>query len=127
MAGGERAKGLHDLWPILVNRELDVVMPDVKHCGISELLHIAAAAKISGIGMSPHSPSGPISTAFSAHLCSTIPNLVALEFPFGEAEWRKELMSPEEPRIGGSFYVPHGSGLGMKLNMSVLRSHRVIV
>jgi len=128
LAGAERMKSIHDIKSILNNRLLDVIMPDVKHCGgVSALINIASLAKEYGICVAPHNPSGPISTAFSAHICSTIENLVWLEFPFKELSWRPKAVSPEEPVREGVYYLSENDGIGIVLNDNFLRQESLLL
>ena len=46
--------------------------------------------------VSPHNPSGPVSTAASTALCATLPNFDILEYQWGEQDWRSELVQPAE-------------------------------
>jgi galactonate dehydratase len=116
LAGGERAGGLRDLWPLITDRLLDILIPDIKYCGgVQEFLSIVAAANVSDLGISPHNPSGPISTAFSAHLASIIPNLVSLEFPFREIEWRDNLLTHPEPIVRGTYKLSGKESIGVEL------------
>lgn len=61
----------------------DVIMPDVKHVGgFGPLLDVLAMAE-GRIEVSPHNPSGPISTAASLHAGALFPNVVrTLEYAF---------------------------------------------
>ncbi len=60
MAGGEMLYGVAGFAPLSRNRAVDVIMPDVKHCGgLLELTRIAAVAETDGVTVAPHNPSGP--------------------------------------------------------------------
>ena len=124
IAGAESLIGRGGFWETLRRRVLDVIMPDVKHCGgILEMRKIAALAETARVSVSPHNPSGPVSTLASVHLCAAIPNFLALEYPWGEVSWRDELLTPNEVIEGGSIAVPDRPGLGFALNMDVARAH----
>ena len=80
LAGGEILFGREGFEPLCRARAVDVIMPDVKHCGgIHEAREIAAQAQAHGIEVSPHNPSGPVSMAASAQLAATLGNFAALE------------------------------------------------
>ena len=97
LAAGELLFGREGFEPLCSRRAADVIMPDVKHCGGAlELKKIAATAETYGVEVSPHSPSGPVSMAASAHVAATLPNFERLEYAWGEAEWRADLLSPPE-------------------------------
>ena len=120
IAGGESLVGRAGFWDIVRRRVLDVIMPDVKHTGgILELRKIAATAETCSLKVSPHNPSGPISTMASVHVCATIPNFFALEYPWGEAPWRGKLLIPEEIIHDGAINVPDRPGLGFTLDEEV--------
>jgi galactonate dehydratase len=124
VAGGESLIGRSGFWDIIKRRRLDVIMPDVKHTGgILELRKIAATAEVCGLSISPHNPSGPVSTLASVHVSAVIPNFMALEYPWGEAPWRRELLVPEEIVQDGTITVPDRPGLGFALNEDVVRHH----
>jgi galactonate dehydratase len=100
-------------------------MPDVKHCGgILELRKIAALAEPARVSVSPHNPSGPVSTMASVHVCAAIPNFLALEYPWGETPWRGELLTPAEVISDGAIAAPDRPGLGFALNEETVKQHQ---
>ncbi|GGH48931.1 dehydratase [Dyadobacter endophyticus] len=125
-AGGESIFGRQGFAELIATRALDVIMPDVKHCGgIQELRFIAALAETAGnIAIAPHNPSGPVSTAASVQVCASIPNFSILEYAYGEVPWRAELLSPAERFENGFIRVPDAPGLGHKLHAAVLAKYR---
>jgi len=125
VAGGEAIAGLSDFAPLIGARALNVIMPDVKHCGgLQECRNIAALAQaVGGITVSPHNPSGPLSTAASVQVCAGMPNFSILEFAYGEVSWRADLLNPIEEFRNGYLPVPSGPGLGYTLNSAVVSKH----
>ena len=124
MAGGEFLFGIEGFGPLCREQAVDVIMPDVKHCGgLHEARKIAAVAELDGVAVSPHNPSGPVATAASAQLCAGLPNFEILEMQWGEAAWRGDLVEPPERFENGSIAVPERPGLGVELNDSVVRQH----
>ena len=124
MAGGEFLFGIEGFGPLCREQAVDVIMPDVKHCGgLHEARKIAAVAELDGVAVSPHNPSGPVATAASAQLCAGLANFEVLEMQWGEAGWRGDLVEPPERFENGSIAVPEGPGLGVELNDSVVREH----
>lgn len=125
IAGGESLVGRVGYWETLRRRVLDVIMPDVKHVGgILELRKVAALAEAARVSVSPHNPSGPVSTLASVHVCATMPNFLALEFPWGETAWRGELVTPPEVVADGAIVVPDRPGLGYALNEATVNAHQ---
>jgi galactonate dehydratase len=90
IAGGELFWGLRRFGEIADRRWTDVIMPDVKHVGgFGPLLGVieATAGKAE---VSPHNPSGPISTAASLHAAAVFPELVrTLEYSFDRRQTRR--------------------------------------
>ena len=126
MAGGETLFGKKGFAALCRTRAVDVIMPDVKHCGgLLEMTHIAAMAHIDGVAVAPHNPSGPVSTAASVQICAGMGNFQILELQWGEVDWRSELVIPQERFEGGSIQVPERPGFGIRLNEKIVQSHGI--
>ncbi|NND35000.1 MAG: mandelate racemase/muconate lactonizing enzyme family protein [Saprospiraceae bacterium] len=126
MAGGEFLFGMQGFRPIIESRVVDIIMPDIKYCGgLLEAIKIATLAENFEIKVAPHNPSGPVSTAASVALCSVLPNFDILEYQWGEAEWRTNLIEPKESIVNGFIQVNHRPGFGISLNQDVLEAHRL--
>ncbi len=124
MAGGEILYGVAGFASLSRNQAVDVIMPDVKHCGgLLELTRIAAVAENDGVAVAPHNPSGPVSTAASIQVCAVLKNFRLLEFQWGEVEWRHDILSPPERFESGAIRVSERPGLGVELNETVVRAH----
>jgi galactonate dehydratase len=83
VSAGELFWGRTRFEQITARRWCDVIMPDVKHVGgfgpLLDVLKMGAGR----IEISPHNPSGPISTAASLHAAAVYPELVrSLEYSF---------------------------------------------
>jgi len=126
MAAGEVLYGVEGFAPLSRNKTVNVIMPDVKHCGgLLELTHIAAAAEQDGVDIAPHNPSGPISTAANVQVCAVLKNFRLLEFQWGEVAWRSDLVKPQERFESGTLRVPDRPGFGIELNDAVARAHGI--
>jgi galactonate dehydratase len=124
LAGGEVLFGMERFAPLCRERAVDVVMPDVKHCGgILEGRKIATVAELHGVLVSPHNPSGPVGTAASVQLCAGVTNFESLEYQWNEVDWRGELVEPPERILGGTISVPVEPGLGVALNEKLVLEH----
>ncbi len=124
MAGGEFLFGIDGFAPLCQQRAVDVVMPDVKHCGgLAEARRIAAVADLYGVAVSPHNPSGPVATAASVQLCAPMSNFDILEYQWGEVGWRGDLIEPPERFRNGEIQVSNAAGFGIELNDAVARAH----
>lgn len=124
-ASAESVFAVEGFRPFLLERVVDVLMPDVKHCGgISELQAIAQAARLKQLLVAPHNPSGPVATVATAHAVCTIPNFMILEYAWGEVDWRAELISPAEPIQDGYLTLSDAPGLGYTLNWDLVEARR---
>lgn len=124
MAGGEILFGIAGFAPLTRGRAVNVIMPDVKHCGgLLELTRIAAMADADGVSVAPHNPSGPVSTAASIQVCAVIRNFRLLELQWGEVDWRGDVLNPPELFVHGAIGVPDRPGFGIELNDKVVRAH----
>ena len=124
MAGGEFLFGMAGFAPLCEQRAVDVVMPDVKHCGgLTEARRIAAIADLYDVAVSPHNPSGPVATAASVQLCAAMSNFDILEHQWGEVPCRGDLLEPPERFENGRIRVPDAPGFGVELNEAVAREH----
>ena len=126
MAGGEILFGVAGFAPLCRTRAVNVIMPDVKHCGgLLELTRIASMAEADGIEVAPHNPSGPVSTAASVQVCAVLKNFRLIELQWGEVDWRHEVLQPHERFVKGTIAVPDRPGFGIELNDEVVRTHPV--
>ncbi len=124
MAGGEVLFGMEGFSPLCRRRALDVIMPDVKHCGgILEARKIGAIAELDGVAVAPHNPSGPVAMAASVQLCAGLPNFLILEYAWGEVPWRQDLITPPEEFSAGKIHAPDRPGFGVELNEKVVHAH----
>jgi len=123
-ASAESVFAVEGFRPFLTRRVVDVIMPDIKHDGgLLETKRIAGAARMGPLLVSPHNPSGPVSTAATAQVISTVTNFLILEYAWGEVSWRARLLEPPERIEDGYLLLPEGPGLGHRLNQEVLEGH----
>jgi galactonate dehydratase len=110
IAGGELFWGETRFRQIVENRWVHVIMPDVKHVGgFGPLLKVLRMAE-DQLEISPHNPSGPVSSAASLHAAALYPKSVhSLEFAFdshgnrrayGERVEKGRLFLSDEPGWG---------------------------
>ena len=126
MAGGEFLFGTAGFAPLCEAGAVDVIMPDLKHCGgLLEGRRIATVAELHHVAVSPHNPSGPVATAASAQLCAGLANFDVLEYQWGEVPWRGELVDPPEVMSDGELEVSDRPGYGIALEDRLVREHPV--
>ena len=123
-ASVESIFSMENMRPFLLERVVDVLMPDVKHCGgLQEAINIANAARLMRLLVAPHNPSGPVATVASAHVTSVMSNFLILEYAWGEVDWRSNLIEPAEPIHDGYLAVSDEPGLGYRLNPDMVAKH----
>jgi len=121
LATGERLFSRWDYRDLIENQMVDIIQPDVCHCGgISELRRIAAAAETYYIQVAPHNPNGPVATAASIHLAAAIPNFVTLEYAQPVTEHEDVQVKPLK-FADGYFELPTEPGLGIDLDEDVIK------
>jgi galactonate dehydratase len=113
---GERHFTRWDYIPLLQQRLVDYVMPDVAWCGgISELRRIAALAEPYFIRVSPHDALGPVSIAAGFQTCMNTPNLYKQECVSDWFPTFEKIITPMFDVRGGSIYPNGRPGLGIEL------------
>lgn len=123
-ASAESIFAVEGFTPFLTKRIVDVIMPDVKHVGgMMELKKVAAAARMKQILVAPHQPAGPVATAATAQVASTLDNFYILEHAWGEVEWRSRLVDPPEQIEAGYLILSDQPGLGRKLNWELVEKY----
>ena len=101
--------------PILRERAVDIINPDVSNCGgILELTFIAAAAEAEAIAVSPHNyNSTTMALSATVHAAACMPNFIITEYflPFEEISARlcPNVLKP----VNGYIALPEGPGLGL--------------
>lgn len=112
IAGGELFWGSDRFRELVDNAWVHVIMPDVKHVGgFGPLLGVLEMGQ-GRIEVSPHNPSGPISTAASLHAAALYPESVrSLEYAFDRAGTRR---STGEIVESGSLWLSDRPGWGVE-------------
>jgi galactonate dehydratase len=118
IATGERLHTIFEFEMLLRRGAVQFVRPDVCMCGgITGAKKIAALAEANYVGVVPHNPLGPVSTAACVQLAACIPNFTIQEYPLGEDRPPKsEIVRSVVPYDGqGSLIVPDAPGIGVEL------------
>jgi galactonate dehydratase len=118
IAMGERLNSIWEFSELLSHNVAIHVRPDVGLAGgLSGCRKIAAIAEAHHCGVAPHNFLGPGLTAPTLHLCTTIPNLVTMEYlPQDEdGTTSSAAYATTVTRNGGYCEVPNIPGLGVSL------------
>ncbi len=113
IAAGELYWGSENFRAIMERQWAHVIMPDVKHVGgFGPLLRVIEMGE-GKIEVSPHNPSGPVSTAASLHAAALYPETVkSLEYAFDAARTRRAYGERVE---GGYLYLSDKPGWGIEV------------
>ncbi len=123
LATGERLFSRWEYKELIERQLVDIIQPDVCHCGgISELRRIAAAAETYYIRVAPHNPNGPVATAASIQLSAAIPNFDILEYAIPAPEYLKIVKKPLTPQEG-YFLLSDAPGLGIDLDEEAMKAY----
>src|ERR671922_743413 len=117
IATGERLHTIFEFEMLLRRGAVQFVRPDVCMCGgITGAKKIAALAEANYVGVVPHNPLGPVSTAACVQLAACIPNFAIQEYPIGEdAPPKSEIVRTALAYDGkGSLIVPDAPGIGVE-------------
>jgi galactonate dehydratase len=125
LAAGERGFTRWGIWPLLSERLVDYVQPDLCHAGgLLEVRKIAAMAETVGIAVIPHNPNGPAGFAATLQVAASAPNLIAIETVHQRFELLNELMITPFDIRDGKVAIPQKPGLGIEINLDAVRSRR---
>ena len=124
LATGERFATRWQFAPLILDGLVDVVQPDVCHCGgISELRRIAALAELRNIPIAPHCPRGPVGLAASCHVALATPNFRVLEHCRRYPQFFDVQTDPWPIPANGRVTVPERPGLGVALDEAFFEAH----
>ncbi len=117
IATGERLHSIHEFQMLLSRGAVQYIRPDVCLAGgITHTKKIAALAEAHYVGVVPHNPLGPISTAACLQIAASIPNFTIQEYPLGEHEPPKsEIVNKPLELEDGFLIIPDAPGIGIEI------------
>jgi len=123
---GEDIYLLDGFKPLIDERAVDMVHPDLATAGgILETKKIGDYAEQHGIAMAMHFAGTPVSFMANVHCAAATENFVALEHHSVDIDWWEDLVTGiKKPfQVDGFVRVPEGPGLGIELNLDVVKEH----
>ena len=131
IALGERLYSRWDVKRYLEDASVDILQPDIAHCGgISECRRIAAMAEAYDVAIAPHCPLGPIAFAACLQIGLTTPNHAIQEMSIGmhynteagEYDLASYVTDPSVFAVKDGYVgILTGPGLGIDINEDVVR------
>ncbi len=121
VATGERLFTRWGFREVLERQAAAILQPDLCHCGgIMEGRKIAAMAETYYVGVAPHNPLGPISTAACLQLDACTPNfLIQEQGSLGEGYLKRPFKIEK-----GYVRLPTGPGLGIEIDEDLIAAKR---
>jgi galactonate dehydratase len=124
LATGERLIDRIEFHDLLAARAVDIIQPDICHCGgLLEAKKIAAMAEAVSVGVAPHNPLGPIAGAAALHFAVSTPNHVIQEEMVGAVPWYSEVVRGPIRMADGFWQVPEAPGLGVEVDEAACARH----
>ena len=125
IATGERFSSLWEFQMALARNSVQYIRPDV--ClvgGISGARKIAALAEAHHVGVVPHNPLSPVSTAACLQIAATAPNFALQEYPIGEDVPPKSDMVTGMAEHDGKGYlvISDAPGIGVELKPNAVEN-----
>jgi len=117
IATGERLQTIYGFKELIETRAVDIIQPDPILCGgILETIKIAAMAEVNYITVAPHNPFGPVETAVSVNIDSSIPNFLIQEYKPDDKPPRRDMIVEPLKFNRGYIELPTRPGIGVELN-----------
>jgi galactonate dehydratase len=127
IASGENFHTVGQFLTLLKGGHVSILQPEPMSLGgFLPSLAVASMAAADGAWVAPHQSGGPVATAVCLQLAACIPNFLVQEHfdPFNEP-WTRDLVTwaPDLDPGTGQLSLPAGPGLGVDLNLDVVRAH----
>jgi galactonate dehydratase len=124
LATGERLVDRPEFHDLLATRAVDIIQPDICHCGgLLEAKKIAAMAEAVSVGVAPHNPLGPIAGVAALHFAVSTPNHVIQEEMVGAVPWYFDVVQGPIRMVDGFWQIPTAPGLGVEVNEAECAKH----
>ena len=109
---------------------VDILRPDVRSYGITQIRKAAALAETYYVAMAPYHRGGPVATAAALHVAASIPNFFIQEIPYAanpaDRRMRRELAGGDLETVNEGFVaLPEAPGLGVAVHREALEKYRV--
>ncbi|MCF0150140.1 MAG: mandelate racemase/muconate lactonizing enzyme family protein [Firmicutes bacterium] len=127
IATGERTYLREGFLPLITNRSVSVIQPDLGNCGgITECKKICDLAETYGVMVQTHTCNSPISVAASLQFEAALPNFIIHEHHTNNTTPAvTELGLYDYQPVNGWFEIPELPGIGNELSEKALREAEI--
>lgn len=126
IATGEQESAYAAFEKLITEGEVDVIQPDISRAaGFTECKRIANMAQRHNKLCVFHAWKSGILVAATLHMAAIVPDLPFAEYTVSESPLRKELVHSTVELQNGMATIPQGPGLGVELNMDIVKKYRV--
>ncbi len=127
VATGEMYDTVGQFYTLAVGGGVNIFQPEPMSLGgFGPTLAVAGLAQAHGSYLAPHQSGGPVATAVCLQLAASVPNFLIQEHfdPFNDP-WTRDLVTwaPTLDPANGHLSLPTAPGLGLDLNLEVVRAH----
>jgi galactonate dehydratase len=127
VATGEQFDKVGDFESLARGGHVSIYQPEPMSLGgITNTIAVGNIAHANGAWIAPHQSGGPVATAVCLQLAAVIPNFLIQEhFDAFNEPWTRRLVTwaPQILPENGHLTLPTAPGLGLDLNMDVIRQH----
>ncbi len=124
VATGERLVSFAEFEPLFMHRAVNIIQPDLCHCGgLFMARKIAAAAECAQMGVAPHNPAGPISGTVALNFDIATPNFVIQEEMIAAVPWFHEVVKTPIRMVDGYWQLHELPGLGVEVDEKEAARH----
>ena len=114
---GELFYGARMFRELMEKQACDLLEPDIPQSGGAiEIRRIAELAEMHHMSIAPHYMASAVAGIAAVHICSTIPNFLALEYHSHNTPLWGRMLNLKDPIQSGYMAVPNGPGLGVGLD-----------
>ncbi len=127
VATGEMYDTVGQFFTLATGGGVNIFQPEPMSLGgIAPSMQVAAIAHGHGSYIAPHQSGGPVATAVCLQLAAAVPNFLIQEHfdAFNDA-WTRDIVTwhPSIDPVTGHLSLPDGPGLGIDLNLDVVKAH----
>ena len=124
IATGESLQSHYNFREVLEKRAARVLQPDLARTGgITAAKKIAAMAETHYVNVAPHNPNGPVCTAATLHLCTSIANYLIIEQGATNTALYNDIFTGGWKESLAEMWVPEGPGLGVDFSPAFVKEY----